>query len=275
MFKALDESSEMQMVSAISIETQSQGATERYGFATSAPAARKWVGERQTKQITAASVDVVNELYEATAEMPRRDLENDQTDTANMRLGADLSTRAASIPGIIHTDLLIAGTDAASLAYDGVPFFSSSHVFGKSPTQSNLVTAATPGLAGLDVATTSLPTAEELADVITQLTAYMYKFKDDENQPMNTSAKKFAIIAAPGALTASFMTALSANNLDSGRTNPVTGLTNRGYSFEIFQNARLSSETTFYFARIDGIGARPLILQTRSPVELKFSGCGF
>jgi phage major head subunit gpT-like protein len=110
-----------------------------YGWMDYVPQLRLWLGERYVKNLVARTQTVVNNLYEATLEIPRTKLEDDQFGLYSMH--AQMLGREAAIwpDRQIATTIIGAGTGNS---YDGVPFFSASHPTDPSGsvagTQSNL-----------------------------------------------------------------------------------------------------------------------------------------
>lgn len=110
-----------------SMTVPSTAETNVYGWMDFVPALRPWLGgERQVKNVVSRGITATNLLYEGTLEVPRAKLEDDQFGLYSM--SASMLGRAAAVwPDQLVTAALVNGGAAASLCYDGLPFFSASH----------------------------------------------------------------------------------------------------------------------------------------------------
>lgn len=95
-----------------------------YGWMDFVPQLRQWVGERFVRNVVAQGITVANKLYEATIEVPRAKLEDDQYGLYS-NAAAMLGRAAALWPDQQIAAALASG--GSSLGYDGVNFFSGSH----------------------------------------------------------------------------------------------------------------------------------------------------
>ncbi len=181
--------------------------------------------------------------------MASDEIADDQTGQIRVRIG-ELAQRAATHKDYLISQLLAAGADADALAYDGVSFFSGSHVSGASGSQDNDLT--------LTAVDTSDPTADEFRDSLKQAIGQMMGFKDDTGEPMAVAGTGLACIVPP----TMYLTALEAVNatLVSNTTNILQGAAG------VMSLPWLTSSSIWYLVKTDGV-IRPLIFQDREPIE--------
>lgn len=168
------------------METSSTSNSEKYGWLGSVPQLSEWKDSRQLSGLLDFDYSIPNKHYEATLQVDRDDIEDDQYGHISVRV-QDLARRARIHPRKLFFDTLLAGT--TELSYDGVAFFSASHVYevGGS-TQSNLHTGTKAG---------SLPTIAEFVDDFCLARAKMRKFVDEHGEPFNEGELGLMVVASP------------------------------------------------------------------------------
>ena len=229
------------------METTSDGRDEEYGWLGQSPMMTEWVDERRLKSLNSFEYVLVNKDYEATLSVKRNDLEDDRLNAVKVRID-DLARKAKqSHPRKLFFDALLAGT--TDLCYDGLPYFSASHVEGKSGTQSNIVTGTGTSVAQL---VTDLETAE----------ARMLAYKDDIGEPMHEGELMIAVIC-PVELKARFERINVSSELTTGVANTWKGRIKR-----ITTSSRLTDANDWYFADVTP-GLKPLIRQIRQAVKFE------
>lgn len=107
--------------------------TNDYKFMLQFPMLAEWIGDRQIKSLAAAHFEITNKDYEATVEVDRNDIEDDQLGVYNP-IVAELGRAARQHPDMLIAALLAAGFSTA--CYDGQFFIDDDHPVGSS-TQSN------------------------------------------------------------------------------------------------------------------------------------------
>ena len=105
-----------------------------YKFLLDFPTVREWIGDRQINSLDPKSFQVETKDYEATIEIERNDMEDEQLGLYNPIIAA-MAEEAKRHPERLIADLLKNG--ATSLCYDGQAFFSAAHPMGSSKTVSN------------------------------------------------------------------------------------------------------------------------------------------
>jgi len=216
-------------------ETNSTSNKEKYGWLGESPQLREWIDERQLSGVRDYNYEIPNKSYEATLQVDRDDLEDDQYGSIKMRT-ADLARRAKTHPRKLFFDTILAGD--TDLCFDGLPFYSTSHVyFAGGTAQSNLHTGTKAG---------TLPTTSEMASDFKLMRAKMQKFVDDQGEPLNEGERKLHIIASPdlqGVLDELFGASLlsnTTNTLKGAATYMTTGRITGAdwYMFDINQGVQ-------------------------------------
>ena len=104
-----------------------------YKFLLDFPTVQEWIGDRQINSLEPKSFQVETKDWEATIEIERNDLEDEQLGLYNPIIAA-MAEEAKRHPERLIANLLKNG--ATSLCYDGQDFFAASHPVG-SKTVSN------------------------------------------------------------------------------------------------------------------------------------------
>lgn len=227
----------------------SNGESENYKWLGSVPRMREWGTGRVARGVRTESYSVDNLKYESTLEVDRDEIADDQTGQIRIRI-AELADRAATHKDYLLAQLLINGESAGFHGYDGVPFFSENHVSGASGTQSNKLVS--------NAADTDDPTAEEFKGSLRAAMGAMMNFKDDQGDPMATSATGLACVVPPN-MYVSALEAVSATLVGS-TSNVLQG------AARVIPFPWLSSAAKWYLLKTDA-AVRPIIFQDREPVE--------
>jgi phage major head subunit gpT-like protein len=136
--------------------------TNDYKFLLQFPMLREWVGDRVIKSLAAESFQITNKSFEATVEVDRDDIEDDQLGIFSPMV-AELAKSAKQ-----HPDILIAALMAAGLAvacYDGKMFFAADHPM---PTPDNPAAAGSNTGGGAGTAWYLLDTSRAIKPFIFQ-----------------------------------------------------------------------------------------------------------
>ncbi len=222
---------------------------EDYRWLGTVPKIREWGAGRLAQGLRVESYSIENLKYEATIEVDRDEISDDQTGQIRLRV-AELAQRAATHKDFLISQLLIAGETEGHNSYDGVSFFNEDHVSGGSGNQSNLLEAV--------AAEPDTPSVEEFKDALKQAIANMLGFKDDQGEPILLSATGLVCVVPPTMLF-SASEAISATVAGNG-PNALSGIA-RVISFPW-----LADKKTWYLLKTDGV-IRPFIFQDREPVE--------
>lgn len=117
----------------VAMVVNSNSRSNDYKFMLQFPMLREWIGDRQIRSLAAGHFEITNKDYEATVEIDRNDIEDDQLGVYNPVV-AEMGRAARQHPDVLLAALLAAGF--ATACYDGEYFFDTDHPVGIS-TQSN------------------------------------------------------------------------------------------------------------------------------------------
>src|SRR5690606_24841171 len=141
-----------------------------YKWLSNFPQMRKWIGDKAVKALEGFGYTIVNDDFEATVEVKRNDIEDD-----NLGIYAPQSQMAgwsaAQLPDEIVFDLVNNGF--TSKCFDKQYFFDTDHPVGD-------VSVSNKGTVALSVDTLAAAKASYGA-----ARTAMKKFKDDEGRPLN------------------------------------------------------------------------------------------
>lgn len=224
-------------------------AEEKYKFLGSVPPLREWGTGRLARGLITESYDVANLKYEATIEVDRDEIADDQLNQIKIRIG-ELAERAAQHKDAEIGRLLNNGHSAGFHSYDGVPFFAATHESGNSGTQSNLVDA--------DAVDPDNPTSAETRVALGNGIARLMSLLDDYAEPMNTMADGLVAVVPPSM----YIVALEAVNatLIGSTSNVLQG------AARVLAFPRLTATDAFYLLKTN-VAVRPFIFQDREPIE--------
>lgn len=260
-------------LNALTIRESLPGETVKFSWGSRVGKPKEWAGHRQAVRPIARAITVTNKTYELTSEIPLRDFQRDETGSLNRHIG-DLSKRMADFPWDEMCRLIKNGATSGNNSYDGQTFFDTDHSIGASGTQKNVLTSSE--VATLDVTTANAPTPEEAAVALLDTIGYMHGWLDEAGDPLLQSHKDFLVICNYN-LYGAMQTAVSANNLASGKTNALinsTGL-NIGVKAEprCYSNPGTAS-AVFYIAAVNHPSLRPFLLNEETPVQLEVLDAG-
>lgn len=244
--KAFDNGEKPGEISPFIMETKSTANQEKYGWLGQVPGLIPWVDERQLKGILDFDYTIANVTYEATLQVFREEIEDDQLGAIKVRIG-DLAVKAKQTHmRKLFFDALIAGT--TDLCYDGQAFFSTSHSEGSSGTQSNYDSSGS----GTSVA--------NLKTDFIAARAGMRKLKDDQGDPLNEGNMELYVVIPPD-LEGAFDELLIADSISS-TTNTLKGAAKKVVS------SRLTDADDWYL--INGQGnIKAFVDQERRAVEFE------
>lgn len=222
---------------------------EQYRWLGTVPRVREWGNGRLAQGLRTESYSVENLKYEATIEVDRDEISDDQTGQIRLRV-AELAQRAATHKDYLIAQLLAAGETPGHNSYDGVSFFSDAHVSGASGAQDNLLTASAQEA--------DAPTVDEFKKAVEAAIAAMMGFKDDQGEPAMISTSGLAVIVPPALL---FVAAEAINStVIDDRANALQGIA------RVIAFPWLADPNKWYLLKTDGV-LRPFIFQDREPVE--------
>lgn len=206
----------------IAMKIPSTGKSNDYGWLSNFPQMRKWVGEKVVKSLAAFGYSVVNDDWEATIEVDRNDLEDDQTGIYAIQ-AKSAGESAAQLPDEIVSGLV--NDSFTSVCYDGQYFFDTDHPMGDG-VFSNKGTKAL-SVASLDAAMASFGAAR----------TQMGKVKDNDGRALNVTPN---ILLVPVALQDVARALVTVENFKNGEANIYRG------TAEVVVDPRLTSDTAWF-----------------------------
>ena len=227
-------------------------ASETYNWFGATPKMREWVDERQPTGLADYEYTLKNTKYEASIEVARTAIEDDETGQAIMRI-RELADEAQRFFMDKTIETLVGG--AAALCYDGQYFFDNNHAEGDSGTQDNLTTS--------ELTSATLSTAR----------ATMWRYKDDRGKPMNLVGDT---IVVPPELEATALELVGSPLVDrytssSGTKEPTMNIHKGKYN--VIVTPYITDVDSWYLLATNGT-MRPLIYQERDPVRFEQRASG-
>lgn len=188
--------------SKVAMEVPSTGKQNDYAWLSNFPKMRKWIGEKAVKALSASKYTVVNDDFEATVEVDRNDIEDD-----NLGIYKPQAEMAGFSAAQLPDELVFAAVDAgfSKECYDGQFFFDTDHPVGKG-------VVSNKGTAPLSCDTLAAARASYGA-----ARTAMGKFKDDEGRPLNVRPN---ILLVPPALEDTANLLMTVDKLEDGKPNP-------------------------------------------------------
>ncbi len=222
---------------------------EKYRWLGAVPTMREWGTGRLAKGLNSESYDVANLTYEATVQVDRDELDDDQTGQISTRVRL-LGEAAATHKDFMLAALLNSGATTGYVSYDGVTFFNAAHVSGQSGSQSNLASQTVGDVSDITVA--------EFKKGLKAAFAQMMGLKDDRGNSAMIQPNGFVVVVPP-ALYFTALEAVSATLLNN-TTNVLAG------AAKVMALGDLSGSVNTYVCKTDGV-LRPFIFQDRMPIE--------
>ncbi|HVP11856.1 MAG TPA: Mu-like prophage major head subunit gpT family protein [Phycisphaerae bacterium] len=233
----------------LSTRVVSSSDRETYRWLGTVPRIREWGSGRLAQGLRTESYSIENLKYEATIEVDRDEISDDQTGQIRLRV-AELAQRAATHKDYLISQLLINGETAGNNSYDGVSFFNGAHVSGASGGQSNLLSC--------DAQNPDMPTVNEFKEALKVAIAAMLAYRDDQGEPLLVSASSLVCVVPPPML----FTATEAifATVVGNTQNVLQGIA------RVVALPWLADASKWYLLKTDGV-VRPFIFQDREPVE--------
>lgn len=223
---------------------QSSADHEKFGWLGSVPQMKEFIDEKAPKGLLDHNFTITNVPYEATLKVDKFAIRNDQLGAVQIRI-RDLASRAKTFPIKLLMDLLAAGD--VGLCYDGLPFFSASHVEGLSGVQSNIVSG------------TGVTLAQVSAD-FTSARAKMMNLKDDQGEPMfEDMIQQDLLVVCGTALQGVMEQMLNSTILPNNGSNILYK------AADISVSSRLSGNDWYLLNRYGAV--KPLVLQENMPIS--------
>lgn len=211
----------------IAMKVPSTKGQNDYAWLSKFPRMRKWIGEKTIKALEGFKYPVVNEDFEATVEVDRNDIEDDDLGIYGPQ--AQMAGQSsAQLPDEIVYELVNNGFSAK--CYDGQYFIDTDHPVKKG--DGTIDSVSNKGTAVLSCATQAAAQAS-----LGAAETAMMEFKDDEGRPLNIKPN---VLLVPPALKSTANILMTAERLEDGKPNPFRN------SFEVVVDGRLTSKTAWF-----------------------------
>lgn len=232
----------------IAMKVPSTSGQNDYAWLSKFPKMAKWIGDKNVKSLEAAKYTIKNDDFEATVEVDRNDIDDDNLGIYSPQAQM-AGESAAQLPDEIVMALVNNGFTAA--CFDGQYFFDTDHVVAGA-------SVSNKGVVVLSCATLALAQAS-----LGAARTAMKKFKDDEGRPLNITP---TVLLVPPALEDVALVLANNERLEDGKQNPYKG------TIEVVCDARLTSDTAWFL--LDTTKAiKPFIYQERkAPVFVEQTG---
>lgn len=206
----------------IAMLVPSNTATNDYKWLSHFPQMKKWMDEKAVKSLAASGYSIENEDWEATVEVDRNHIEDDQLGI--YRPQAQMAGESAKqLPDEIVFALVSNGF--TNKCYDGQPFFSETHKVGKT-------IVSNKGTKKLSIATLAAAQASYGAARIA-----LMKMKSEENRSLNIKPN---ILVVPPALADIANALMTVDRLEDGKPNIYKG------TAEVVIDNRLTSDDAWF-----------------------------
>jgi len=216
---------------------------EDYSWLSQFPKMKKWLGEKTVKALAAFKYTLVNEDFEATVEVDRNHIEDDQIGIYNP-MAQEAGSSAKQWPDEIVGEIV--NGSFVNKCYDGQYFCDTDHPVGDG--EGGIVSVSNKGVGPLVIATL----AGAAASYGAARTA-MRKFKDDEGRPLGV---KPTVLMVPPALEDDANLLMTADRLEDGKPNPYKK------TAEVVVNDQLTSDTAWFLLDTSR-PVKPFIFQQR------------
>ena len=198
-----------------------------YAWLSKFPKMRKWIGAKNVKALEASKYTIVNDDFEATVEVDRNDIEDDNLGIYGPQ--AQMAGESAKqLPDEIVIDLV--NNAMAAKCYDSQYFIDTDHPVRQA--DGTTASVSNKGTKKLSVATQAAASESFGAARIAMRT-----FKDDEGRPLNVQPN---ILLVPPALGDIARALMSNDRLEDGKPNPYKG------TAEVVEDARLTSDNAWF-----------------------------
>ncbi len=232
-------------------------------------AVRQFVGPRQVTSPKVYTLTQQNLPFELSMEIDIEDVNRDHLgmwETKAQEIGEKFADHI--------NKLVIAQTIANPVCFDGANFFSTTHPLSPGVVQINDLSATqVPALAA---ATAAAPTAVEMSNIIAGIIGYQFTMLDEAGDAINGLARKFMVATSNPAVWESALSAIRAQQLSQGQTNPLwAGLLKNGYEVNAIIDPRLgaANSAVFYFYRTDSV-VKSYAWGEEVPMHLQYLGEG-
>lgn len=216
----------------------STGKENSYKWMNRFPKMREWIGSKQYDKLKAFTYTIVNRKFEATVEVEKDDIEDDNLGTVSMQ-AQDAGYSGKQWPDELSSELK--NNAFTNTCYDGQYFYDTDHPVGNT-------TASNKGTAPLSWATLEAAQASYGA-----ARASIMSRVDDEGRPLGIIPN---VLEVPSALEEAGRMLLTSDELADKTKNPYKG------TATLKVNPRLTSSTA-WFLHCTTRPVKPFVVQIR------------
>lgn len=236
---------------------QSSRLTEQFGMLGSMPGVREWLGDRKFQELRAMDFSITNKHWEMSEKIPKTSVDDDTWGLYGPVI------EGMAIEATYHPDELLLSTLLANghetLCFDSQYFFSATHSWGDSGSQSNLLTPT--------CASASAVTALEFRAAFNAARIKMLQYKNDQNKFFNrtTIRKNSSLLClVPPELEDAARTAFQATILNNNTVVTIDVP-------QIESSPLLTGAAVWYLFNLAS-PLKPFIFQARQPLTTQTKG---
>lgn len=207
-----------------------------YAWLSKFPRMRKWIGDKVVKALEGFKYTIVNDDYEATVEVDRNDIEDDNLGIYGPQAMA-AGESSKQLPDEIMSEVV--NLSFVTACFDGQYFFDVDHPVRNA--DGSMGSVSNKGTNAL-----RCDTLKAAQDSLGAAATAMMMFKDDEGRPL---AVKPNVLMVPPSLESVADVLMTADRLEDGKPNPYKG------KYEVVVNLRLTSSTAWF------------LLDTKKPIK--------
>ncbi len=244
-------------VNSIASIVDSDQAIENHAVLTSNPGMSPKENGAIAQEFREYKLTVPNVDYSATLKIKRKDLRRDKFDILRKRV-MNLTAEGTRHDEELLFEALQSGT--TSTTWDGNFLFDTTHQWGNSAVQSNLLTlsilANFGDIPNAERGTSANPSDTVMLSAIFQAIQNILGWTSDEGKPISPMAKNFQV-AVPINYTRAALQAVSKDLMRSGESN---GLLNSQFSVDVIATPYLTTNNRFYIWATD-TAVKPFVIQ--------------
>jgi phage major head subunit gpT-like protein len=228
----------------VAMKVTSTSGSNDYKWLSRFPKMQRWVGDKQIKSLEAFKYVVENEDFEATVEVDRNDLDDD-----NLGIYSTQAQGAGESAAQLPDELVFEAVNAAfsGVCFDGQFFCDTDHPV-TNPATGLPASVSNKGVVVLSAASQALAIA-----CLGAAATAMGKFKDNEGRPLNVTPN---VLLVPVALQDVANALYTADRLDDGKVNLYKG------KYKPVVSPRMTSDTAWFLLDTTKV-IKPFVYQER------------
>lgn len=193
----------------VAMEVPSNGKSNTYAWIDKFPKMRKWLGDKVVKQLSAHAYTLVNDDFEATVEIDRNDIEDDNIGIykPQAQMAGESSKQWAD--ELVFTCLTNAFDEAC---YDGKTFYATNHEVGEGKSKKLVSNRLNVPL--------KIDTLAEAKASYGAARTMLRSMRDEEGRPLNLNG---TVLIVPPALEDTANALMTTERLEDGKPNPYKG----------------------------------------------------